>query len=135
MSRKDYMMRYFEQLGIVLGALLGFKVKGRYDDALDLIRTTLNELPDFYYALVDLPPHELFEKVTGDGSGSPDKTEMIATLLYEEAEFLNLSGASEKAADRYEKALRLLEHIHTTSAVYSMERSSRIARCRMILGR
>ncbi len=134
MPRKDYMMRYFEQLGIVLAALLGFRVKKDYEEALDLIRTTLDKLPGFYYELAGLDPEVLFRKVTADDSSSPDRTEMIATLLYEEAEFLNLSGAREKALDRYRKALLLLEYVDRIAGVYSMERSERIERCRKFTG-
>ncbi len=134
MPRKDYMMRYFEQLGIVLAALLGFRVKGNYKEALVLIRTSLNELPDFYYELVDHSPQDLFNQVTGSDSYSLDKTEMIATLLFEEAEFLNLSGAESTAKDRYEKALLLLQHIDKATGNYSMERTERINRCRVITG-
>ncbi len=134
MPRKDYMMRYFEQLGIVLAALLGFRVKGNYKEALVLIRTSLNELPDFYYELVDHSTQDLFNQITGSDSYSLDKTEMIATLLFEEAEFLNLSGEESTAKDRYEKALLLLQYIDKATGNYSMERTERIKRCRIITG-
>ncbi len=133
MPRKDYMMRYFEQLGVVLAALLGFRKKGNYEEALALIRTTLNALPDFYYELSELNAEKLFEEITESETYSTEKTEMIATLFYEEAEFLNLSGDTETAADRYMKALLLLEHIDKDNHIYSMERSDRIDRCRVIL--
>lgn len=133
MPRKDYMMRYFEQLGVVLAALLGFRAKKNYEQAFALIRTTLNQLPDYYYELADLENHDFFEKVTSAESYSVEKTEMIATLLYEEAEFLVLSGDTGKANNRYQKALMLLQYIDKATGSYSMERSQRIERCRTML--
>ncbi|HYW96765.1 MAG TPA: hypothetical protein VE870_14310 [Bacteroidales bacterium] len=134
MPRKDYMMRYFEQLGVVLAALLGFRAKRDYDQAFELIRTTLDNLPDFYYELANLDTDDFFEKVTGSEANTVEKTEMIATLLYEEAEFLILSGDRQKAADRYHKALLLLEYADRATGYYSVERSQRIDRCRKMTG-
>ncbi len=132
MPRKDYMMRYFEQLGVVLAALLGFRQKGSYEEALGLIRQTLDELPDYYYELSDLDPERLRKKVTEELSFSLEKIEMIATLMYEEAEFLNLSGDSRKASDRFHKALILLEYVDNQASDFSVERKERINKCKMM---
>jgi tetratricopeptide (TPR) repeat protein len=134
MPNKDYMMRYFEQLGVVLAALLGFRAKGNYEEALSVIRTTLDELPDFYYDLSGLGKKELLARVTQGETVSDERTEMIGTLLFQEAEFLYLSGDTGKALDRYGKAMDLLSHIDRTTGTWSMDRREMINKCKKITG-
>lgn len=135
MQQRDYLMRQFEQLGIVLAALMGFRAKGEYLKGIEIINEAYDEIPGFDPELLHLEdPGEFLTKVLELKQNSYEKLNLIGNFLFEEAEFLILSGDGEKAADRYRKSLCLLEYLDRNEKIFSMERNQKIIRIRKMLG-
>lgn len=134
MEKRDYLMMQFEQLGIVLAALLGFKETGEYKKALEIISQSYTEIPDFYPETLNIPnPQEFLSQLLLETPVSFQKLNLIADFVYEEGDFHFLSGQQSIALNRFEKALVLYQYLNINEKIYSFERQEKISRMNNIL--
>lgn len=136
MEQRDYLMKQFEQLGIVLAALLGFKTSGEYKKALEMITEAYAGIPGFDPSLLEIAdPRDFLTKILNDDQISFEKINLIGNFVYEEGEFLILSGSSGLAMDRYRKALAIFQYLDKKEKLYSFDRMAKVLRIKEILGK
>lgn len=127
MERKDYLMRYIEQLGKVLANLLGFREKGDSKGGLEAIDVALREMVDLDSAGINaIREVRLVDELTSIRGLQPEQVGVVAELLFREAEFMEMEGHREDALARFRKSRLLLLHLDRTEGVYSMDRMERI---------
>jgi|GEM_PF-1764811 len=135
MEQKDYLMRYFEQLGIVLAALLGFRKKRDGKGGLQAINGALKEMIGLdSQAINAIPEDQLVSELTGNSNLLPDQVKFIAEMLFQEAEFYGMDNMQEEAMHRYRKAYRLHRYIDDREKTWSQERTERMQLLERITG-
>ena len=124
---KDYLMRYFNQLGVVLARILGLKDKGRFEEASKVIENSLLDFglktPEEY---LNMDQDELLLKLRTTYNLNDGQIKILAELLFQKGEVergLSNSGIDKKY---YSRALILLEYLTNNEKVYSLERGQRI---------
>ena len=124
---KDYLMRYFNQLGVVLARILGLKDKGRFEEANEVIENSLLDFglktPEEY---INLNPADFLFKLKATQNLNDGQIKILAELLFQKGEVergLSNSGIDKKY---YSRALILLEYITDNEKVYSLERGQKI---------
>lgn len=127
MSSKDFITRYFEQLGKVLAAVLGFRENKEYELAEKTIDQQLNELFQLdNKQVVSLSIEELTELVLKRKSVAYDAERAIAELIYQLSLTYMEMGQTEKSLDCAEKALAIFRAIDAQSGFFSLDIQERI---------
>lgn len=131
---KDFLLRQFNQLGVVLARILGFKEKGKYESAESVIDNALTDFGlkelDIY---LEIDVDSLVRELIKTHRLTIDQINILAELIYEKAEINTRLGKIEPARGLYLKALILFEHITNTERVFSFEREEKINKIRSIL--
>ena len=128
MNSKDYLIRYFQQLGEVLAAIAGFRDKKKHQLALDEINQTLNAWFMMSESDIEqLSTVELCEKVLSSPSPHFEKEKTIAELLYQKAITCYEMKKSAETQALFMKTLALYKAIDAQSREYSIEIQQRIA--------
>ena len=134
MEQRDYLMKQFEQLGVVLAALMGFKSRTEYKKAIEIIHEAYNVIPGFDLDLLNIQDPDIFlEKLLEESPHSRDKMGLIADFLFEEGDFLYLSGDRNKSRDRLFKAESIFNFLNINQKIFSIERENKMSRIRKIL--
>ena len=124
---KDYLMRYFNQLGVVLARILGLKDKGRFVEANKVIE---NSLLDFGLKTTEeylnIDHDELLFKLRTTYDLNDGQIKILAELLFQKGEVEREISNSGIDKNYYSRALILLEYITDNEKVYSLERGQRI---------
>lgn len=125
MERRDYLMRYFEQLGFVLARLLGLQDERRFSEAFQLIDEALK---DMLNAPIDewlmIPENTFLPEITE--RLSTEQQHVLSELLFEHGEFLYLKGEKEMSKKSYNRSLLLFNYLAETEKTFSIERMNKI---------
>src|SRR5262245_40995502 len=103
LHRRDYLLRQIEQLAEVLGAIVGLRVAGRYDEALQLVQQTTEGLLGPLASMVD----RLDSASAARLLGGADRIGGYASLVAERAEVDEARGQGARAASGRRRALEL----------------------------
>jgi len=130
----DYLMRYFNQLGVVIAKILGLKTSGKLEEAHQVID---NSLTDFglkrseYYLSIDISGlvGELLES-QGLNMG---QIKTLAELLFEKGEIEKEQGNLMISRHYYSRALVLLNYVTEAEKIFSFEREDKIKKIKSIL--
>ena len=131
---KDFLMRQFNQLGVVLARILGFKENGKFEEAQQTID---NALTDFglkeleVYLKIDVK--DLVDKLVISYKLNVDQIKVLAELLYEKGDICNKSGNSELSKAFLIRALKLYDYLTSAEKVFSFEREEKIKNIRSVL--
>jgi hypothetical protein len=131
---KDYLMRYFNQLGIVLAKILDLKAAGKFEEAHEVID---NSLADFglkkleYYLSID--DAILISELLESQELKNDQIKILSELFFEKAEIESAQGAIKVGRDLYTKALVLLHYLTDVEKVFSFEREEKVKKIKLIL--
>ncbi|MBL7917420.1 MAG: hypothetical protein JNM96_03425 [Bacteroidia bacterium] len=129
MLRKDYIMRQFEEFGIVIGAILGLKRNKEWekfeleiDKAVKLF--TSLELTE----LKELQLSEFEKLIHASSQLKPDQIKALADLLYEQSFAEQEKNNTKQAVDLLEKSLLLytIYKNELTSNQFNLETHYRI---------
>ena len=124
MFRKDYLLRYIEQLGEVLAVLFNMKKKGHYEEAMSFLERTFEEMLEFNHQdLKAVSGKFLIEKYS---DADLDKLSAAAELFYERGNIFSHLGEEAAAKDAYKISLDLMEYVHANDLTYSISRVSQI---------
>lgn len=132
MERRDYLMRYFEQLGYVLARLLGLKEDRKYHEAFQLIDEAMKDMLDTTADEWLLVPENKFIDVTSEKL-TFDQQKVLSELLYENAELLYVKDEKNKSTEFYKRSRLLFEYINITEKTFSIERMNKINRIAEVL--
>jgi hypothetical protein len=134
MIRKDYLLRYFEELGQVLAKLMGFKEKGDFMGGLELLNETFSSMLHINSGdLNRISSDKLVSYLTDDLQFTLTQVSLVAELLFQEAELYNQLAKQEDANSRYRKVLILYNYINREEKAYSIEREQRSEMIRQLL--
>ena len=134
MEQKDYLLRYLDQLAIVLARLLGLKQEGKVSEAWETVDKALvgMKLPNLD-KLSQLGRSDILATLQGDLDLENVQLEVVAELLYEAGELQMEQNQKVKAKDLFRKALELFDHVSLEEKIYSLEREAKTARMREFL--
>ena len=131
---EDYLMRYFNQLGIVLSKILGLKKEGQFDEALEIIDKALADFglenTDYYLSL-DI--QDLENKRKNLQVLNNIQIKILADLLLEKGEIEIDQGNHESGRNCYTRVLLLLNYLTEVEKTFSFEREEKISKIKKIL--
>ncbi len=134
MSSKDFITRYFEQLGKVLAAILGFRENKEYELAEKAVDQQLHEL--FHLdnnQILALSTKEIIGLVVSNKSIAFDAERTLAELIYQLSLTYDAKGETDKAMVCGGKALAIFQLIDEQCGYFSLDIQERIASLNHIL--
>lgn len=135
MFQRDYLMRQFEQLGQVLAKVMGFKERGDYKSAMEIIEESsqkmLQEQLDFFE---ELPDENFTEAILEKGTENLEYLHIAAELLFQKADIQLKENNEEKAISNLKKSLMLFEYVQMNDTTYSLDRDFKMETIKKILG-
>lgn len=124
---KDFLMRYLNQLGVVIAKLLGLKEQGKFQEANQVIENSLLDfglkMPEVY---LNIDQAELLSKLKTRDDLNDGQMKALAELLFQKGEVERELSNYEVDKQYYSRALILLEYLTDHEKVYSFERGERI---------
>jgi hypothetical protein len=124
---KDFLMRYLNQLGVVIAKLLGLKEQGKFQEANQVIENSLLDfglkMPEVY---LNIDQAELLSKLKTRDDLNDGQMKVLAELLFQKGEIERGLSNTEIDNQYYSRALILLEYLTDNEKVYSLERGERI---------
>ena len=120
---KDFLMRYLNQLGVVIAKLLGLREQGKFQEANQVIENSLLDfglkMPEVY---LNIDQAELLSKLTTRDDLNDGQKKVLAELLFQKGEVERELSNYEVDKKYYSRALVLLEYLTDNEKVYSFER-------------
>jgi hypothetical protein len=133
--QKDYILRMIEMLGDLIRGLMGLIRKGELDEAEEKLGeafyTFLRKDARFF---VNIPVDQITKTLIEDHNYTNDHLQILAELLYAEAE---LEYAGKKRSDslvNYKKSLALFEFVDEAYRTWSEDRQERMKAIRGRMG-
>lgn len=128
MSSKDFLTRYFQQLGEVIARLIGLREKGNHE----LILSEIDQVFATWFNLSseqieNKSSQDLLELIDNTDDKKNEKLESIAELLYQKAVTLRQIENKTYAVSVAAKALELFKTVDEQSITYSIKLQERIA--------
>jgi len=124
---KDFLMRYLNQLGIVLAKILGLKSKGKFAEANQVINDSMSafglKISKEYLRIDD---SIFITEITGSYRLNKDQIKILSELLFEKGDLERLSGEEDSARNYFSKTRILLDYLTGIEKVLSFEREDRI---------
>ncbi len=124
---KDYLMRYFNQLGVVIAKLLGLKEQGKFHEAKKVIENSSLDfglkMPEVY---LNIDHSELLSRIITTDDLNDGQIKILAELLFQRAEVERAQLNYEVDKQYYSRVLILLEYLTDNEKVYSFARGQRI---------
>jgi hypothetical protein len=131
MYQKDYILRMIEMLGELLRAMFGFIKKGRFAEAEETLSeaylTMLRKDSAFFQ---QIPVEKLTRTLIEEHNYTNEHLEILAELLFAEAEIDYAKNKKEESIPFYQKSMLLFEFTEKTSRTYSGERLEKLERIR-----
>ncbi|MDI6803241.1 MAG: DUF6483 family protein [Bacteroidota bacterium] len=128
MLQRDYIMRMIEQLNKVLSKILFNKEVKQFENALGEIQTSGENFLGFKWKMIEqLSDQDIIALLKIGGELNVGKTIVIASLLKEEADILELLGKEDKSWRTYLKAFSLFVEIlmiETTDEIVAKTKES-----------
>lgn len=108
MLRKDYIMRQFEEFGIVIGTILGLKRDKEWEKFENEIDKAVKRFTDLELSdIIDLSFLEFKELVDSKLNLKPDQMKILADLLYERSISEKNKNNETIAGDLIQKSLHM----------------------------
>ena len=127
MLRRDYILRWTQELAKVMARLLGKDLHAALPVIDEAYQAVLQTDP---VTLRTVPPEQLLPFLQQEKGLNSGQLEFVAGLLAREGELLYESGDLVQSRDRLHRALLIFEHVEHTHEVFSFERQDRIAAVR-----
>ncbi len=129
MLRKDYIMRQFEEFGIVIGAILGLKRNKEWEKFELEIEKAVKQFTSLELAELKNLSLEAFEKIIQSSPQlKPDQIKALADLLYEQSFAEQEKNNNSQTTDLLQKSLMLYKIYkgELTSNQFNLETHYRI---------
>ncbi|MGQ1946808.1 hypothetical protein ACT3CD_06870 [Geofilum sp. OHC36d9] len=126
MIQRDYILRMIEMLGELVAGILNLIKKGE-------LKNAEQKIDRLYYDLLkqdagyfnDLSEENLTEILLQQHNYTNGHLEMLAELMYVQAELSMARKDYETSSDCYKKSLKLTQFIKTTTRSFSLEKQNR----------
>lgn len=128
MYQKDYILRMIEMFGEMLAGIFGLIRKRRYEEASQAIENTYVELLRKNSSdILKINAYRLPELLQKDFGFNQQQLEIVAGLLYADAE-LNLRQKNfQESKLNFQKSLTIFKYLDKVQKIYSLERLNRIS--------
>jgi hypothetical protein len=127
MFQKDYILRMIEMAAAMIAGILGLIKKGKLDEAsreLDIAyNSLLREDSAFFQAI---PAEDITDRLLHDHNYTNGHLEILAELMYAEAELEMANGNRQESLEFSEKSLVLFKFIDMEMKTFSQERLDKI---------
>ncbi|OFY64552.1 MAG: hypothetical protein A2V64_13745 [Bacteroidetes bacterium RBG_13_43_22] len=127
MYQKDYILRMIEMIGDLIAGILGLVRKGDFNKASEeigrLYYDVLREDSSFFRKI---PEEDLTNKLLQEHNYTNGHLEILAELLYAEAELEFARGNKKEALEFSGKSLILFKYIDNEQKTYSFERDKKM---------
>lgn len=127
MYQKDFILRMVEMLGQLIAGILGLIRKGDFEKATETLESTYYEMlkqdASFFHKI---PTNELTQTLLKDHNYTHGHLEMLAELMYTEAELTFAQDNKNASLICYEKSLLLFEFVMKETKVFSFEKENKI---------
>lgn len=128
MSSEDYLTRYFQQLGMVLAALMGFREKKKYQLAIEEINQVLDTWFHLHAGDIEqASPAELEAVLNSGKTPDLDKIKAVAELLYQKVITFKEMRLQDEVLHNAQKSLHLFKVYDRQSGAFSIDIQQRIA--------
>jgi hypothetical protein len=131
MYQKDYILRMIEMLGELLRALFGLINKRQFTQAEESIGeaylTMLRKDSSFFQ---EIPAYKLTKTLLEDHNYTHQHLEILAELMYAEAELNFAKNKKTESLEFYRKSLLLFEFVDDAYHTWSEERINKINKIR-----
>jgi hypothetical protein len=125
MYRKDYILRVVEEIARFVAKILGLLKEGKHEEAEYWLEKGYHLLKSDRERLLNMVPGELIEELEKNQGFDFVRMELIADLIYAEAEILAAKD-DDRDYEMFVRALALYEYIDKNHNVYSFERNQKI---------
>lgn len=134
MEQRDYLLRQFSQLGLVLAemlqTLLGLKSGGQTSIGIEMVSQTLKEELKFdLQGVINTPPDVFISTLMSQLQPSISDLNQLAHILLLLAE----SSQGEQKRVLYKRCLILYEHLASAEEMFSFDRQMKIEHIRTLL--
>lgn len=128
MSSEDYLVRYFQQLGKVLAAVLGFREKKKYQQAIAAINQVLTTWFDLNDSELEaMSPSQLEQFLLTGRADDLDRLKAVAELLYQKIITYKQMELTNVPLGIAKKSLHLFKVFDRQSGAFSIDVQERIA--------
>lgn len=127
MERRDYLMRYFDQLGEVIARLIGFRKRKDWEHAHEYIDEVSNDFLGIdINELRETDSPDLVDFLLKELNFTLDKLKILAELLKEKGETYFQQRNSVDALIFLNHSLTLFNYIDKEEKTYSLERNQKM---------
>ncbi|MBN2612514.1 MAG: hypothetical protein JXB00_13235 [Bacteroidales bacterium] len=127
MYRKDYILRMVEMFGEMLRGILGMIRKKDFDEASAAIEHAYTELlhqkPE---EILKISREKLPDMLQHEYDFNPQQIEIVAELLFAEAEMNFFQENYADGLQKFRKSLTIFKYLDREQKIYSPERQNRI---------
>jgi hypothetical protein len=133
MFKKDFILRLVEEVAKMIAKILGLLKEGNHEEAEFWLKKGYNLLKADEERLLKMSPADLVKELEKNQEFDFVKMELMADLIYAEAEILN-AKKDEESKNMYIRALAVYHYIDNNHTVYSFERNDKILNLQEKLG-
>lgn len=131
---KDYMMRYFNELGIVIAKVLGLKQKGLFDEACQVIDKSLNNFGmESFENYLKISEEDLIIKMKEKQKLKTEQFSVLAELMFEKGDIEEKKGNKSLSRALLSRALIIYNYLSDTEKIYSFDREEKIRKIKSYL--
>jgi len=134
-SYKDFLTRYFEQLGKVLAALLQMKQEQQWALAMEFVDESTKELLNLdLESLLKIPEEDYAELLVQAYAFNKEQLKAAGDLLFEAGDVKSQSEQPKEAGQYLIRAAQVYKHLQKVDNTFSWERMTKLERIEVLLG-
>ncbi len=126
--QRDYILRMIEMIAELIAGILGLIKKGEFEKAsaaIDQVYYDMLKEDAAFFRNIELD--KLTDKLIQEHNYTKDHLEILAELFFVDAELNKAKKEGELALLNYKKSLKLFEFILNDSAIFSIDKQSKIS--------
>ncbi len=126
--QRDYILRMIEMIAELIAGILGLIKKGEFEKAsaaIDQVYYDMLKEDAGFFRNIELD--KLTDKLIQEHNYTKDHLEILAELFFVDAELNKAKKEEELALFNYKKSLKLFEFILNDSAIFSIDKQSKIS--------
>lgn len=133
MHQRDYILKYLEKLGNVIGVLLGLKKEGKTEEAIKAIDEALKDILGFDMDFLYKTPEEnIIACLVAEKKTDLEQLNVLTELLYEQIILLELKKEKQLVSSLSTKLLKIYNYLEGKEKAFSFDRMGKIERIKSI---
>ena len=108
-EEKDYIMKIIRQFTNAIARIMGLKAENKIEESQEVLTDTLKDFTGLNKEVLESLPYEiLIGKVSGSRQTNTVKSQVLAELLYQQADIFEIRGEMSRARNLYIKSLNIM---------------------------